>query len=169
MRVVDVLLAFPGMLLALAIMTILGPSLTNAMIAVGVYHVPDYIRITRGKTLSVAQMEYTIAAWAIGASNPHIIARHIFPNVLLPLVIITTLNIADAILFAAGLSFLGLGAQPPTPEWGAMLTTSRAYVVDAWWLPVFPGLAIMMTILAMNLMGDGLRDALDPRLVGEKR
>lgn len=164
MRVVDLLLAFPAVLLAMAIMTILGASLTNAMIAVGISIVPQFLRVVRGSTLSVKAMDYVVAARAIGCSDRHIMARHILPNVLLPLVILSTLQFAVAILFAAGLSFLGLGAQPPTPEWGAMLTTGRRYLREAWWIAVFPGLAITVTILAMNLVGDGLRDALDPQL-----
>ena len=169
MRMVDILLAFPGMLLALAIMAILGPGLTNAMIAAGIYVVPDYVRVTRGSTLSVKQMDYVIAAQAIGSPSGYIIVRHILPNVLLPLIVLTSLNVAGAILFTAGLSFLGLGAQPPTPEWGVMLTAGRQYLREAWWSLVFPGLAMTITILAINLVGDGLRDALDPRLTIRKR
>jgi peptide/nickel transport system permease protein len=169
MRMVDILLAFPGMLLALAIMAILGPGLTNAMIAASIYVVPDYVRVTRGSTLSVKQMDYVIAAQAIGSPSGYIIVRHILPNVLLPLIVLTSLNVAGAILFTAGLSFLGLGAQPPTPEWGVMLTAGRQYLREAWWSLVFPGLAMTITILAINLVGDGLRDALDPRLTIRKR
>jgi peptide/nickel transport system permease protein len=169
MRLVDILLAFPGMLLALAIMAILGPGLTNAMIAASIYVVPDYVRVTRGSTLSVKQMDYVIAAQAIGSPSGYIIVRHILPNVLLPLIVLTSLNVAGAILFTAGLSFLGLGAQPPTPEWGVMLTTGRQYLREAWWSLVFPGLAMTITILAINLVGDGLRDALDPRLTIRKQ
>ncbi|MEE9491469.1 MAG: ABC transporter permease [Dehalococcoidia bacterium] len=169
MRLVDVMLAFPGMLLALAIMAVLGPSLTNTLIAAGLAHVPDYIRITRGSVLSVKEMDYVTAARAIGAPDRYIMVRHILPNVLLPLIVFTSLEIAGAILVVAGLSFLGLGAQPPTPEWGAMLTVGRDYVREAWWLPVFPGLAITLTVLAMNLVGEGMRDALDPRLTIKKQ
>jgi peptide/nickel transport system permease protein len=158
MRMVDILLAFPGMLLALAIMAILGPGLTNAMIAASIC-----------STLSVKQMDYVIAAQAIGSPSGYIIVRHILPNVLLPLIVLTSLNVAGAILFTAGLSFLGLGAQPPTPEWGVMLTAGRQYLREAWWSLVFPGLAMTITILAINLVGDGLRDALDPRLTIRKR
>ena len=164
MRMVDLLLAFPSILLAMAIMTVLGTSLTNAMIAVGIAIVPQFVRITRSSALSTKEMDYVMAARTIGCSNRYIIARHIFPNVLLPLIVLATLQMVGAILFAAGLSFLGLGAQPPTPEWGAMLTTGRLYMREAWWLSAFPGLAITITILAINLVGDGLRDALDPRL-----
>ena len=165
LRLVDLFLAFPSTLLALAIMTVLGASLTNAMIAVGIAIVPQFLRIARGATLSVKEMEYVGAARTIGGSDMHIMARHILPNVLSPLIILTTMQIAGAVLFASGLSFLGLGAQPPTPEWGAMLTAGRIYIREAWWLPVFPGLAITITILALNLVGDGLRDALDPQLI----
>jgi len=164
LRLVDLLLAFPSTLLALAIMTILGASLTNAMIAVGIAIVPQFLRIARGATLSVKEMDYVMAARTVGGSDMHIMVRHILPNVLLPLIILTTMQIAGAVLFASGLSFLGLGAQPPTPEWGAMLTAGRIYMREAWWIPVFPGLAITVTILAMNMVGDGLRDALDPQL-----
>jgi peptide/nickel transport system permease protein len=162
-RFVDIVLAFPAVLLALAIMAVLGPSLTNAMIAVGVSILPQYVRVARASTLSVAELDYVVAARAVGASDVSIIARHVLPNVALPLVVLTSLQMASAVLFAASLSFLGLGAQPPTPEWGAMLTTGRTYMRDAWWIPVFPGLAITLTVLSLNLLGDGLRDALDPR------
>ena len=169
LRLVDLLLAFPSTLLALAIMTVLGASLTNAMIAVGISIIPQFLRIARAATLSVKEMDYVLAARTIGCSNTHVMVRHILPNVLLPLIILTTMQIAGAVLFAAGLSFLGLGARPPTPEWGAMLTGGRIYMREAWWIPVFPGLAITITILAMNLVGDGLRDALDPQLVVGKK
>jgi peptide/nickel transport system permease protein len=165
LRLVDLLLAFPSTLLALAIMTVLGASLTNAMIAVGISIIPQFLRIARAATLSVKEMDYVLAARTIGCSNTHVMVRHILPNVLLPLIILTTMQIAGAVLFASGLSFLGLGARPPTPEWGAMLTAGRIYMREAWWIPVFPGLAITITILAMNLVGDGLRDALDPQLI----
>lgn len=162
-RVVDLLLALPSILLALAIMTVLGPSLMNAMLAVGLSLVPQYARMTRASTLSLKEMEYVLAARANGCTDTRIMRRHLFPNLILPLLVITSLEIPGAILFASALSFLGLGAQPPTPEWGAMLSTGRTYLRQAWWLPIFPGLAISVTVLAMNLLGDGLRDALDPR------
>lgn len=168
MWLVDLMLAFPGLLLALAIMAILGPSLTNAMIAVGIGIAPSYIRLTRASVMSVKEMGYVTAARAIGASHLRIISRHVFPNVLLPLVIITTLDVAGAILFTSGLSFLGLGAQAPTPEWGTILSSGRRFMRQAWWISVFPGLAISSVVLAMNLIGDGLRDALDPRLTLRK-
>jgi peptide/nickel transport system permease protein len=168
MRLVDILLAFPGMLLALAIMAILGPDLINAMIAAGMYILPDYIRVTRGSVLSVKEMEYVMSARAIGSSDLRIMIRHILPNAFLPLVVLATLQVASTILFISALSFLGLGARPPTPEWGAMLTVGRQYMREAWWIAVFPGLAIMSTILAINMFGNGLRDALDPQLTIKK-
>ncbi len=163
-RLVDVLLAFPDLLLALLIVGALGPSLQNAMIAVGVSSIPSYVRLARGATLSVREMEYVQGARAIGCNNWHIMSRYIMPNVLPPVIVLATLSVAGAILAAAGLSFLGLGAQPPTPEWGVMLGDGRMYMRDAWWLTVVPGVAIMITVLSLNMLGDGLRDALDPRM-----
>lgn len=162
-RFVDVVLSFPAVLLALAIMAVLGPSLNNAMIAVGISILPQYIRVTRAATLTVAELDFVSSARAVGAGSVRIIARHVLPNVVLPLIVLTSLQMASAVLFAASLSFLGLGAQPPTPEWGAMLTAGRTYMREAWWIPVFPGLSITLTVLCLNLLGDGLRDALDPR------
>jgi peptide/nickel transport system permease protein len=149
----------------LAIMTILGPGLTNAMIAIGIALIPEFIRMARSTTLSVKEMDYVLAARTAGSPDAYIMVRHILPNVLLPLIVLTTLEIAGSVLFASGLSFLGLGAQPPTPEWGAMLAAGRLFMRDAPWIPIFPGLAITFTILALNLVGDGMRDALDPHLV----
>jgi len=163
-RVIDVLLAFPGLLLAMGIMAVLGPGLTNAMIATGVSMLPRYVRVTRASTLSIKGMDYIIAARAIGASDRHIMVHHLLPNVILPLIVLASLDVAGAILFAAGLSFLGLGAQPPTPDWGGMLSRARIYMQQAPWFAFFPGLAITSTILALNMVGDGLRDALDPHL-----
>ena len=163
-RLVDILLAFPGMLMALAIMAILGPDLKNAVIAAGIFIVPDYVRVTRSSVLSVKEMEYVMSARAIGAQDLRIMSRHILPNTLLPLIVLATLQVGSTILFIAALSFLGLGAQPPTPEWGALLTVGRQYMREAWWIAVFPGLAIMITILGINMFGNGLRDALDPHL-----
>ena len=157
-------MAFPGILLALAIIAVLGPSLFNVMIAVGLSAVPTYVRVTRSSVLSVREMEYVLGARAVGCPSRIIIWRHILPNVLPSLIVLTTLGIAGAILAAAALSFIGLGAQPPTPEWGAMLTVGRQFMRQAWWVTAFPGLAIMITVLGINLLGDGLRDALDPRL-----
>jgi peptide/nickel transport system permease protein len=164
MRVVDVLLAFPGILLAIAIVAVLGPGLDNVMIAVGIEAVPAYVRTVRASTLSVREHEFVLAARACGAPAAHIVARHILPNVVAPVVVLATLGVGLAILTAAGLSFIGIGAQPPTPEWGSMLATARTYVRDAPWIAAFPGLAIVGLVLALNLLGDGLRDALDPRL-----
>ncbi|MCB9160980.1 MAG: ABC transporter permease [Caldilineaceae bacterium] len=164
LRLMDIWLAFPGILLALAIIAVLGPSLFNVMIAVGLSAVPTYVRVTRSSVLSVREMEYVLGARAVGCPSRIIIWRHILPNVLPSLIVLTTLGIAGAILAAAALSFIGLGAQPPTPEWGAMLTVGRQFMRQAWWVTAFPGLAIMITVLGINLLGDGLRDALDPRL-----
>ncbi|KUO51970.1 MAG: peptide ABC transporter permease [Desulfitibacter sp. BRH_c19] len=164
MRFVDIMLAFPTILLALAIVSILGPSLKNAMIAVGIVNIPRFARIVRSSVLSVKETEYVEASRAIGCTDMQIIGRHVLPNCLAPIIVQTTLTIGTAILEAAGLSFLGLGAQPPQPEWGAMLADSRGYLRQAPWSVMFPGLAIMLTVLGFNLLGDGLRDALDPRL-----
>jgi len=164
-RLTDILLAFPSVLLAMSIMTMLGPNLTNAMIAVGISIAPQYIRLARGSTLSTKQKEYVLAVKAAGGATFRILMRHILPNILSPLIVLTSLEVGAAVLFASGLSFLGLGARPPTPEWGAMLTEARVYLRQAWWIPVFPGLAITYLILATNLLGDGLRDALDPQAI----
>ncbi|MGI8854890.1 MAG: ABC transporter permease [Thermomicrobiales bacterium] len=164
MRCIDVMLAFPGILLAIAITTVLGPSLTNVMIAVGIAYIPAYVRLVRGATLSVRAREYVEGARAIGCADSRIVFRYILPNILAPVIVLSTLGVAGAILTAAGLSFLGLGAQSPTAEWGAMLTTGRTYLRQAWWVATFPGVAIMLTVLAINMIGDALRDALDPRL-----
>ena len=160
----DVMLAFPGILLAMSIIAILGPGLSNAMIAVGISWVPSYARMVRGSTLSARQLEYVVAAHSVGCQTPRILVRHILPNVIAPVIVLASLGVAGAIVVGASLSFLGLGAQPPTPEWGSMLSTGRNYLRTAWWLMTFPGLAIVITVMAMNLLGDGLREALDPRL-----
>jgi peptide/nickel transport system permease protein len=164
MRFIDLLLAFPNVLLALAIIAILGPSIFNLMIAVGVSATPAYARLVRGSVLSAKENTYVEAARAVGCSDGLIIWRHILPNVLAPLIVLSTLGMAGAILTGAALSFLGLGVQPPTPEWGIMLSDGRNYLRRAWWITTFPGVAIMVTVLAINMLGDGLRDALDPRL-----
>jgi len=163
MRFVDVMLAFPGILLALGLVSVLGPSLPNLMIAVGVSSVPAYARLVRGSVLSVKEHPYVDAARVVGCTDGAIIRRHVLPNVVAPIIVLATLGVAAAILWAAALSFLGLGSQPPTPEWGRMLSEGRTYLRDQWWIATFPGLAIMVTVLAMNLLGDGLRDTLDPR------
>jgi len=164
MRLIDVLLAIPNILLAISISAALGPGLTNAMIAVGVGTMPTYARVVRASVLTVKEQEYIEAARCIGAKNWRIIAKHIIPNAMAPIIVQATLGVASAILSAASLSFIGLGIQPPVPEWGAMLSAGRQYIRDYWHIVTFPGLAIMLTIFALNLLGDGLRDALDPRL-----
>jgi len=164
MRIMDVLLAFPAILLALAIVGTLGPGVRNAIIAVGIVAIPAFARVVRGATLVVRAQEYVDAARALGVSVPRIIARHVFPNAVAPVIVQATLGVGTAILSSAGLSFLGLGAQPPTPDWGGMLASGREYMLQAWWVATFPGLAIMVTVLGFNLVGDALRDALDPRL-----
>jgi peptide/nickel transport system permease protein len=164
MRAMDVMLAFPSFLLAVMIAGILGPSLTNAMIAIGVVQVPRYVRILRASVLSVKGEQYVEAANALGAPSGRVLFRHVVPNCLAPLIVQSTLGVASAILEAAGLSFLGLGAQPPSPEWGAMLASGRNLIQVAPWVVTYPGLAILVAVLGFNLFGDGLRDALDPRL-----
>jgi peptide/nickel transport system permease protein len=164
MRVVDVMLAFPGILLALGIVAVLGPSLTSLMIAVGISSIPTYARLTRASVLSARENLYVDAARVVGAPDRTILLRHILPNVVAPVIVVGTLGVGAAILVAATLSFLGLGSQPPTAEWGRMLSEGRQYLREQWWIATFPGLAIMLTVLALNMLGDGLRDALDPRL-----
>jgi peptide/nickel transport system permease protein len=164
MRVMDVLLSIPQTLLAIAIAASLGPGLFNLMIAVGVSSMPQYARIVRGSVLSIRGMEFIEAAHAVGSSDMRIIFKHILPNSMAPIIVQATLGVAFAILNAAGLSFIGLGIQPPYPEWGAMLSGGRQYIRDYPHLTLYPGLAIMITILALNFLGDGLRDALDPKL-----
>ncbi|MGQ9558435.1 MAG: nickel transporter permease [Desulfurispora sp.] len=164
MRFMDIMLAFPSLLLAIAFMAVLGRGIENAIIAIGIVSVPEYARIVRGAVLSVKENDYIQAARAIGGSDLRIIFRHIMPNVLSPLIVRATLGISTAILDTAALGFLGLGVQPPYAEWGTMLGAGRAYLFNAPHLVYFPGLAITLTVLAFNLLGDGLRDALDPRL-----
>jgi ABC-type dipeptide/oligopeptide/nickel transport system permease subunit len=164
MRVMDVLLAFPSLLLAIAIVTILGPGIQNALLAIGIVSIPAYARVTRASVLTVKQMEFVDASRSLGGGTLYILFGRILPNSLTPLIVQGTLGIATAILDAAALSFLGLGAQPPTPEWGSMLSQERNQVFTAPHLVFYPGLAIMLTVLSFNLLGDGMRDALDPRL-----
>jgi peptide/nickel transport system permease protein len=164
MRVIDVMLAFPGFLLALAIVAMLGPSLTNAMIAVGIGEASGFARLVRGSVLAAREQDYVTAATVIGASRARIMWRTVLPNVLAPIVVLITLLFPVAILAAASLSFLGLGAQPPSPEWGAMLVSARTFITTAPWLINFPGLAIFITVLGFNLFGNAVRDAMDPRL-----
>jgi peptide/nickel transport system permease protein len=164
MRVMDIVLAFPYILLAIAVVAILGPGLLNAMIAIGIVYVPHYARVVRGAVLSVRAREYVEAARALGARDDRVMVQHVLPNTLAPVIVQTTLNVGTAIIDTAGLSFLGLGTQPPTPDWGNMLSAGRSYVIDSPWIATFPGLAILVTVLAFNLMGDALRDAFDPKL-----
>lgn len=164
MRFMDVMLAFPALLLAIAIVTILGPGLMNMLYAIGIVSIPAYARIVRASVLSIKQQDYILAARMLGVRKLRILFKHVLPNCLTPLIVQGTLGIGTAILDAAGLSFLGLGAQPPDPEWGAMLGQGRYAVFTAPHIVLFPGIAIMLTVLGFNLLGDGLRDALDPRL-----
>lgn len=161
--IVDVLLALPAFLLALAIVAALGPSIVNVMIAVGIATVPAFARIMRSAVLTVREMDYVTAAEAVGSRDSRVMLKHVIPNSLGPVIVQVSLSLAGAILAAAGLSFLGMGAQPPTAEWGSMLNAARPYIRDAQWTVTFPGLAIVITVLSLNLVGDGLRDALDPR------
>ncbi len=164
MRFIDILLAFPGILLAIALVSVLGGSISNVILAVGIFSVPGFARITRGSTLAVSKLEYIDAIRALGAGDFRIIFLHILPNILSPIIVQATIRIAIAILIASGLSFLGLGAQPPTPEWGAMLSQGRSYMFDHPHVALYPGLAIMIVVLAFNIFGDGLRDAFDPKM-----
>ena len=165
MFAMDVLLAFPALLLAIAVVALVGPGLRNSLLAITIVSIPVYARIARSTVLSIKQQEYINAAHAVGAPSTRILFRHILPNSLSPILVQGTLGVATAILEIAALGFLGLGQQPPYPEWGAMLADGVKYLTSgAWWVLVFPGLAIMLTVLGLNLLGDGLRDALDPRL-----
>jgi ABC-type dipeptide/oligopeptide/nickel transport system permease subunit len=164
MRLVDIFLAFPTILLLLSIVAALGPSLTTVLVALGISSVPGYSRLVRGSVLSAKNFEYITAARVIGAKHRRIMFRHILPNIVAPIIIYSTLGLGSAILLTAGLSYIGLGAQPPSPEWGAMLNYGRPYVRSAWWMSIFPGVAIFLAVLSINLLGDGLRDALDPKL-----
>ncbi len=163
-RIFDIMLAFPSILLAIGIVAVLGPSLQNALIAIAVINIPNFGRLIRSRVLSIKQEEYITAAKAIGMSDTRILFHHILPNSMAPIIVQGTLAIATAIIEAAALGFLGLGAQPPNPEWGKMLADSKDFLTQAPWTMIFPGLAIMLTVLGFNLMGDGLRDALDPRM-----
>ncbi len=164
MRAIEVILSFPTLVLALGITAILGPKLVHALFAIGVVFVPHFARLIRAQVLSVKENDYVTAATALGARDVRVVARHILPNCLAPLFVQSTYSVSFAILTEAALSFLGLGTQPPTPSWGSDLRDAAAYVRQAWWTAAFPGIAIMLVVLAVNLLGDGLRDALDPRL-----
>lgn len=164
MRVMDIILAFPSLLLALVLVAVLGPGLLNAMIAIAIVLQPHFVRLTRAAVMSEVNREYVISARLAGASPFYLMTRTILPNCLGPVIVQAALSFSNAILDAAALGFLGMGAQPPTPEWGTMLAEAREFILRAWWVETFPGLAILITVLAINLMGDGLRDALDPKL-----
>ena len=164
MRVMDIILAFPSLLLALVLVAVLGPGLTNAMIAIALVLQPHFVRLTRASVMAEKQREYVTAARVVGASPIRLMVVTILPNCLGPLIVQATLSFSNAILDAAALGFLGMGAQPPTPEWGTMLAEAREFILRAWWVVTFPGLAILVTVLAINLIGDGLRDALDPKM-----
>jgi len=164
MRIMDIILAFPSLLLALVLVAILGPSLTNAMIAIAIVLQPHYVRLTRASVMSERGKDYVTSARVVGAGLPRLMFITVLPNCLAPIIVQAALSFSTAILDAAALGFLGMGAQPPTPEWGTMLADAREFILRAWWVVTFPGLAILVTVLAINLMGDGLRDALDPKL-----
>jgi len=164
MRAMDIILAFPALLLALALVAILGPSLTNAMIAIAIVQQPHYVRLTRAAVMSERSKDYVTAARVSGVRPLRLMFVTILPNCLAPLIVQGALSFSTAILDAAALGFLGMGAQPPTPEWGTMLAEAREFILRAWWVVTLPGVAILLTVLAINLMGDGLRDALDPKL-----
>ena len=164
MRLMDILLAFPGIFLAIAIIAVLGPGLANLMLAAGIYSIPQFARIVRGSVLSLKEKEFVEAARAVGEKDINILFRYLLPNSMAPIIVQTTLRMATVLLTASGLSFLGLGVQPPTAEWGAMLSNARAYLITAPHVATVPGLAIMLVVMGFNLFGDGLRDSLDPRL-----
>lgn len=164
MRTMDILMAMPAILLAIVIVAALGHGLGNVLLAIAISFVPNFARVVRAAVMTVREQEFVEAAQAVGASDFRIIIQHILPNAMAPIIVQTTLGVASAITFIAALSFLGLGIQPPSPEWGAMLASARAHMRDAWHITVIPGFMIMLTILALNIMGDGLRDALDPKL-----
>lgn len=164
MRIMDIMLSLPYILLTIAIVAALGPGLVNVLISISIFYIPEFARVVRGSVLSIREREFIEASRSVGASDMVIIFKQIVPNSLAPLIVQATLGVAGAILSIAALSFLGLGIQPPLPEWGAMLTNARTYIRDAWHITAFPGLMILLTILALNIVGDGLRDALDPKL-----
>jgi dipeptide transport system permease protein len=164
MRIMDIILSFPSLLLALVLVAILGPSLTNAMFAIAIVLQPHYVRLTRAAVMSERSKDYVTSARVAGASLPHRMFKTVLPNCLAPIIVQGALSFSTAILDVAALGFLGMGAQPPTPEWGTMLAEAREFILRAWWVVTLPGLAILITVLAINLMGDGLRDALDPKL-----
>lgn len=164
MRIMDIFMAFPSFLLALAIVSVLGPGMVNVMIAIGIFSIPNFSRIARSAVISIKSKEFIEATRAMGGTDTRIIMKHLIPNSISPIIVLSTMRIATAIITAAGLSFLGMGAQPPTPEWGAMLSTGREYLRVAPHVSTIPGLAIMFLVLGFNMLGDGLRDALDPKM-----
>lgn len=164
MRCMDVILSFPALVLAMALAAAMGPNLTNAMLAISVVMIPKFARLVRGEALVVREMPFVAAARVSGASSAWIIGRHILPNCLNPVIVLATLAMGEAILIAASLSFIGLGAQPPVPEWGAMISVGRKFLMDQWWYATFPGLFICVTVIGCNILGDALRDVLDPRI-----
>lgn len=168
MRLLDILLAFPTIFLALAVVGTLGPGLWNAMLAVAFVSIPGYARVVRGQVLTLRERDFIAAAKAAGASHTRVLLRHLLPNILSPLLVQATLSVGFAILTTASLSFLGLGTQPPTSDWGEMLASGRQHLPDAWWLELFPGLFVMLAVLSVNLLGDGLRDYFDPRSRNER-
>lgn len=168
MRIVDIMLAFPSLLLAVCIVAILGASLQNAVISIGIVTIPTYARVARASVMSEREKEYVLADIALGRTNFAIILKGILPNIVSPLLVVATLSFGGAVLDAAGLSFLGLGAQPPSPEWGALVTEGKKYIFQAWWLIFFPGLAILWTVVGFNLFGDALRDIFDPKSAGKR-
>lgn len=166
MRLMDVIMALPALVLAMALAAALGPSLVNSMLAVAMVRIPAYVRLARGQTLSLRERVFVKAARTFGASPLYILRWHVLPNALSPIIVQATLDLGGIVLIAAALSFIGLGAQPPTSEWGALVSTGRNYILDQWWYGTFPGLAILITAMGCNLLGDGIRDMLDPRLGG---
>ena len=164
MRIMDVILAFPSLLLALVLVAVLGPGLLNAMIAIAIVYQPQFVRLTRAQVMAEKSKDYVVSARVAGAGKLRLMTRTILPNCLAPLIVQASLSFSNAILDASALGFLGMGAQPPTPEWGTMLAEAREFILRAWWVVTFPGLAILISVLAINLVGDGLRDALDPKL-----
>lgn len=164
MRVMDVILAFPGLVLIIWLVAVLGSSITMLILTIAFFFVPTYTRLIRGTALSLREIEYVLAAKSVGASSIRILFQHILPNAIAPVIVLTTLSISGAIIIGASLSFLGLGVRPPTPEWGAMLADGRGYLRNAWWIAFFPGMTITLVVLAANIVGDGLRDALDPKI-----
>lgn len=164
MRFIDIMLAFPYILLTIVIVALLGPSLINAMIAIGISQIPSYARVVRASVLAEKENDYVMAERSLGASDKELMFKSILPNCIAPIFVQSTLGVGNAILSSAALSFLGLGAQPPTPEWGLMIASSREFVTSAWWIVTFPGIAVLLTVLGFNLLADGLRDVLDPRM-----